>query len=438
MLGLALTTLRGRKGTFVASFIVLFLGTAIVMACGGIMESGINSADPRAGKMLIPLSGVFGGIAVMVAVFVVASTLGLSIQMRLRELALLRAIGTTPLQLRRLIMGETLLVALLATAFGYLPGRLFGEWLLAQIASTGGVPESLAYQQGPIPTVIGLGVGLLTALSAAFIASRRAALTRPAEALADAEIEHHWLNKGRLVFALLCLALATALGVVTATVMDGGVASSTAGPAAMLWASGFGLLAPGLTKVLTSVFRRPLSALSGSAGHLAMLNASARTLRMAGSVSPVMLAVGMATALLYIQASEGELTGAWVNFLLVSMIVVYTVVSLVNTLVVATTQRQREFGLQRLIVSTYGQVLRMITVEAVLIALVSIVLGTAIALLTLVPFAMALDGSLLPPGPLWIYLAVTGSALLLTVATALVAGVVALRSRPVVAAAAPA
>ncbi|MGW7362914.1 ABC transporter permease [Streptomyces sp. NPDC054841] len=438
MLHLALATLRVRKGAFAASFIVLLLGTAIVMACGGLMETGITSADPRAGKMLVPLSGVFGGIAIMVAVFVVSSTLGLSVQLRRREMALLRTIGSTPMQLRRLIMGETLLIAVLAAAAGYLPGGLLGTWLLDQIARSGGVPSSVTYQQGWIPTMTGFGVGLLTALSAAFIASRRAAVTPPTEALTEADLQRQWLSGVRLAFALLCLGLATALAAVTATVMNGSIASSTAGPAAMLWASGFGLLAPGCTKALTAVLRLPLRALPGAAGHLAMLNASARTVRMAGSVTPVMLAVGLATALLYIQASEGELTGAWVNYLLVAMIVVYTVISLVNTLVIATTQRQREFGLQRLIGSTYGQVIRMIAVEAVLIALVSIVLGTAIALLTLVPFAMALDGSLLPPGPLWIYFAVTGTATALTVVTALVAGAIALRSRPVIAAAAPA
>src|SRR5262249_57172570 len=65
---------------------------------------------------LVALSGVFGGLAVMVAVFVVASTLGLSLQLRRRELALLRAIGATPRQLRRMVRSEAILIALPATA----------------------------------------------------------------------------------------------------------------------------------------------------------------------------------------------------------------------------------------------------------------------------------------------------------------------------------
>src|SRR5882724_5680745 len=46
MLRLTLRTLRYRKGGFAATFIALFLGAMIVMACGGLMETGIRTAVP--------------------------------------------------------------------------------------------------------------------------------------------------------------------------------------------------------------------------------------------------------------------------------------------------------------------------------------------------------------------------------------------------------
>src|SRR2546430_3763347 len=46
MLRLALRTLRFRMGSFVASFIALFVGGVIVLACGGLMETGITTAVP--------------------------------------------------------------------------------------------------------------------------------------------------------------------------------------------------------------------------------------------------------------------------------------------------------------------------------------------------------------------------------------------------------
>lgn len=46
MLQLALRTLRFRVGTFVAAFLAMFFAAAIVMACGGLIETGIRTAVP--------------------------------------------------------------------------------------------------------------------------------------------------------------------------------------------------------------------------------------------------------------------------------------------------------------------------------------------------------------------------------------------------------
>jgi putative ABC transport system permease protein len=50
------------------------------------------------------------------------------------------------------------------------------------------------------------------------------------------------------------------------------------------------------------------------------------------------------------------------------VIVGYTVVSLVNALVIATAARRREFALQRLIGSTRAQIVRMMTIEGLFLA----------------------------------------------------------------------
>ncbi|NUU22646.1 MAG: ABC transporter permease, partial [Streptomycetaceae bacterium] len=55
MLRLALRTLRYRIGGFAASFIALFLGAAIVMACGGLMETGIRESVPPQRLAAAPL-----------------------------------------------------------------------------------------------------------------------------------------------------------------------------------------------------------------------------------------------------------------------------------------------------------------------------------------------------------------------------------------------
>src|SRR5262249_32820428 len=139
-----------------------------------------------------PLGGVrrAGGDA---AVFVVASTLGLSLQLRRRELALLRAIGTTPRQLRRMVRSQAILIALPATALAHLPSARLGHWLPARFAESGVVSPALRYEQGWMPTVSGAVIGVITAVGAALIAARGATRVRPVEALAEASLEQRWL-----------------------------------------------------------------------------------------------------------------------------------------------------------------------------------------------------------------------------------------------------
>lgn len=127
---------------------------------------------------------------------------------------------------------------------------------------------------------------------------------------------------------------------------------------------------------------------------------------------------------------EQQQTQAWVNYLLVGMILAYTAISVVNTLVLATAQRRWEFALLRLTGFTRGQVLRMMTMEGVLVAVIGIALGTAVSITTLVPFSVAASDSVTPSGPPWIYLAVIGTAAVLTLTATLLPTWQALRSHP--------
>jgi putative ABC transport system permease protein len=142
-------------------------------------------------------------------------------------------------------------------------------------------------------------------------------------------------------------------------------------------------------------------------------------------------------ALLAGHAKDQEL-GAWINYLMAGMIIAYTAISVVNSLVMSTGARRREFGLQRLTGSTRGQVLRMMTVEAGMATVIGVGLGTLVAAMTLMPFTLVTDGSILPKGPIVVYLSVVGAAALLTFGSTLLSTWAGLRARPVEAAVAPA
>src|SRR5699024_3880078 len=115
--------------------------------------------------------------------------LALSITQRHRELALLRAVGATPRQVRRLIVGETLVLAVLATALAVAPGQLLGRFVFGQLASRGIATAGVAFHQGWIPTAAAIAVAIGAAVAGALSAGRRAARIKPTQALAEASLE---------------------------------------------------------------------------------------------------------------------------------------------------------------------------------------------------------------------------------------------------------
>ena len=66
------------------------------------------------------------GLAIIIAIFGIVNTLGLSIIERTREIGLLRAVGLNKAQVRRMIVLESTTISLLGAALGIGLGLLFG------------------------------------------------------------------------------------------------------------------------------------------------------------------------------------------------------------------------------------------------------------------------------------------------------------------------
>src|SRR4051794_13398720 len=114
-----------------------------------------DDADAREG--LVALTAVFGGLALVVAMFVIAGALGLAIQLREREIALLRAIAATPRQVRRMLRWEAVVLALAAAAAAYLPGVALAHELIGAFSARGLAPEGMQVAGGIIPPLVTLG-----------------------------------------------------------------------------------------------------------------------------------------------------------------------------------------------------------------------------------------------------------------------------------------
>lgn len=231
-------------------------------------------------------------MTVFVAIFVIASTLGLSVQQRQQELALLRSIGATPRQIRAMVRREALVVAVGAAILGCAPGVFLGPLLYRLVSAAGVISPVVEFHQGFMPYLAAPAIGIFAALVAAYVASRRPAKIRPTAGIAEAALRRTWVSWPRVVFSLLFFAGGFALILVTTIVMEGAVASATAGPAVMCWAISIALISPGLTRLLAAVLSPPVRAFFGLAGYLGTINVRTRAVRVAAAVTPIMLAVG--------------------------------------------------------------------------------------------------------------------------------------------------
>ena len=118
-------------------------------------------------------------LAVIVAVFGIVNTLALSIHERTRELGMLRAVGMSRRQVRRMIRYESVITALIGAVLGMVLGVIFAALLTVPLADEG---FELAYPVGTL--IILLIAAALAGVLAAIGPARRAARLDVLRALA--------------------------------------------------------------------------------------------------------------------------------------------------------------------------------------------------------------------------------------------------------------
>src|SRR6478752_5295789 len=253
----------------------------------------------RSRTTLIPVTAAFGGLAVFIAIFVVASTLGLSIQQREREIALLRAVAATPGQIRRMIAWEAAIVALVGSAAGIWPGIVLGRAIAQGLMRHGIVPPNFTLNYDWLPAAAAIVGGVAAALLAVLAAGRRAARVPPALALTDAAAEPRLLGPGRIIGGLVALAAAVPLFTVSATTTTPETAAATSELNAIFLVVAAAFLGPIVPYVVARLLAPPLAALSPVGGFLASANLGAATRRFSSASTPLVLTIALSCTLFF-------------------------------------------------------------------------------------------------------------------------------------------
>jgi len=118
-------------------------------------------------------------LSVLISAFGIVNTLGLSIYERIRELGLLRAVGMSRRQVKRMIRVEAVIIAVLGALLGLVVGILFG-WAMQRALSSVGIDRlAIPFAQLVFMLIVAALIGLLAAIWPA----RRAAKLNVLEAI---------------------------------------------------------------------------------------------------------------------------------------------------------------------------------------------------------------------------------------------------------------
>ncbi|WP_293786808.1 FtsX-like permease family protein [uncultured Aeromicrobium sp.] len=157
---------------------------AVATSLDATLFSTIENQDFIATQLSVMTAVVVGllGVAVLIALVGIGSTLGLSVLERRRENALLRALGVTRRQLRATLVVEALLLAGAAAVLGVLIGTFFG-WIgvtvmIEPLISSGSV---LVIPVGQLAAIV--AVAAVAGVIASVVPSRTAARIAPAAGL---------------------------------------------------------------------------------------------------------------------------------------------------------------------------------------------------------------------------------------------------------------
>ena len=136
--------------------------------------------DSRASDLATTLSMLYVllGLSVVISLFGMINTLVLAVFERTRELGMLRAVGMTRRQVRRMIRHEAILTSLIGAGIGLPLGIGLGA-LAVRSLSDYGVGFSLPVGTLAAFTVVAIVAGLLAALLPARRASRPERARRP-------------------------------------------------------------------------------------------------------------------------------------------------------------------------------------------------------------------------------------------------------------------
>ncbi|GGM04778.1 membrane protein [Streptomyces fumigatiscleroticus] len=246
----------------------------------------------------------FAGIAFLVGIFLIINTFSMLVAQRTREIGLLRAIGSSRRQVNRSVLIEALFLGVVGSVLGVAAGVGIAVGLMKLMSAAGMSLSTEDLTVKAATPVVGLVLGVVVTVLAAYLPARRAGKVSPMAALRDAGTPADG-RAGRVRGVIgLVLTGAGAFALFTAAAADKASEGSLfLGAGVVLSLIGFvvigPLLAGGVVRVISAVLLRVF----GPVGRMAERNALRNPRRTGATGAALMIGLALVACLSVVGSS---------------------------------------------------------------------------------------------------------------------------------------
>ncbi|MGW1502100.1 ABC transporter permease [Streptomyces mirabilis] len=246
----------------------------------------------------------FAGIAFLVGIFLIINTFSMLVAQRTREIGLMRAIGSSRKQVNRSVLVEATLLGVFGSILGVGAGVGLAIGLMKLMSAAGMDLSTRDLTVKATTPVIGLVLGVVVTVLAAYLPARRAGKVSPMAALRDAGTPAD--GKAGLVRGIIGLVLTGAgtFALFTAAHADKATDGSLVlGAGVVLTLIGFVIIGPLLAGGVVRVISAVLLRFFGPVGRMAERNALRNPRRTGATGAALMIGLALVACLSVVGSS---------------------------------------------------------------------------------------------------------------------------------------
>ncbi|MEV7235917.1 FtsX-like permease family protein [Streptomyces sp. NPDC051020] len=246
----------------------------------------------------------FAGIAFLVGIFLIVNTFSMLVAQRTREIGLMRAIGSSRKQVNRSVLIESLFLGFVGSVLGVGAGIGVAVGLMKLMNSMGMNLSTEDLTIAWTTPVLGLVLGVIVTVVAAYVPARRAGKISPMAALRDAGTPADG-RAGRIRAAIgLVLTLAGGAALLAATRADkSGEGSLFLGVGVVFTLIGFIVIGPLLAGFVVRVLSTVVLRMFGPVGRMAERNALRNPRRTGATGAALMIGLALVACLSVVGSS---------------------------------------------------------------------------------------------------------------------------------------